>query len=129
MPVSDDQKLAMWRDVLQLCRVRPGENIAVLTGESSLPQNIDIAMRASASMDAKVCRIDVPPGDAGGAFGHRANVGVTPLTPQNDAGWRTDPPVSEPSATTEVFCATDAADPPLDPPGTRSSASGFRTGP
>jgi 2,5-dihydroxypyridine 5,6-dioxygenase len=80
MPVSDDQKLAMWREVLQLCRVKAGENIAVLTGEASLPQNIDMAMRASAAMGAKVCRIDVPPGDAGGAFGHRANVGVTPLT-------------------------------------------------
>lgn len=29
MPVSDDQKLAMWREVLALCRVKPGENIAV----------------------------------------------------------------------------------------------------
>jgi len=31
-------------------------------------------------MGAKVCRIDVPPGDAGGSFGQRADVGVTPLT-------------------------------------------------
>ncbi len=31
-----------------------------------------------------------------------------------------EPPVSEPSETTAVFCATTAADPPLDPPGTRS---------
>jgi hypothetical protein len=47
-------------------------------------------------------------------------VGVTPTTPQKDAGWRMDPPVSLPSATTAVPCATAAADPPLDPPGTRS---------
>jgi hypothetical protein len=47
MPASDDQRLAMWRDVLALCRVRAGENIAVLTGETSLPQNIDMAMRAA----------------------------------------------------------------------------------
>src|SRR5271169_3051676 len=40
-----------------------------------------------------------------------------------------DPPVSEPSASTAVPCATAATDPPLDPPGTRSSATGFRTGP
>src|ERR1700688_1059976 len=80
MPVSDDHKLAMWREVLQLCRVKPGENIAVLTGENSLPANVDMAMRSAASMGAKVCRIDVPPGDGGGAFGHRANVSVTPLT-------------------------------------------------
>jgi 2,5-dihydroxypyridine 5,6-dioxygenase len=80
MAVSDDQKLAMWREVLHLCRVKSGENIAVLTGESSLAENIDMAMRSAVSMGAKVCRIDVPPGDAGGPFGHRANVGVTPLT-------------------------------------------------
>ena len=80
MPVSDDQKLAIWREVLQLCRVKPGQNIAVLTGETSLAANIDMAMRASAAMGAKVCRIDVPLGDAGGSFGQRADVGVTPLT-------------------------------------------------
>ncbi len=80
MPVSDDQKLAMWREVLQLCRVKPGQNIAVLTGETSLAGNIDMAMRASTALGARVCRIDVPPGDAGGAFGHRADVGITPLT-------------------------------------------------
>lgn len=80
MPVSDDQKLAMWREVLRLCRVKPGENVAVLTGETSLPQNIDMAMRAAVAAGAKVCRIDVPPGEAGGSFGQRADVGVTPLT-------------------------------------------------
>src|ERR1041385_8202435 len=59
----------------------------------------------------------------------RPYVGVTPTTPQKDAGWRTEPPVSEPSATTAVPCATTAADPPLEPPGTRSRATGLRTGP
>ncbi len=80
MPVGDDQRLAMWREVLQLCRVKAGENIAVLTGETSLPQNIDMAIRAAVAMGAKVCRIDVPPGSAGGGLGHRANVSITPLT-------------------------------------------------
>jgi 2,5-dihydroxypyridine 5,6-dioxygenase len=80
MPVSDDQKLAMWREVLKLCRVKRGENIAVLTGESSLAANIDMAMRSAVAMGAKVCRIDVPPGEAGGSLGQRADVGVTPLT-------------------------------------------------
>src|SRR3954454_15890623 len=59
----------------------------------------------------------------------RPYVGVTPTTPQKDAGCRTDPPVSEPRDTTAVPCATTAAEPPLDPPGTRSGATGFRTGP
>src|ERR1051326_2147383 len=40
-----------------------------------------------------------------------------------------DPPVSEPSAIGTIPAATAAADPPLDPPGIRSVAHGFRTGP
>ncbi len=45
--------------------------------------------------------------------------GFTPTTPQNAAGWRTDPPVSEPSAAGVTPAATSAAEPPLDPPGTQ----------
>src|SRR5439155_19811899 len=40
-----------------------------------------------------------------------------------------DPPVSDPSASGTIPAATAAADPPLDPPGMRSSAQGLRTGP
>lgn len=80
MPVSDDRRLSMWREVLQLCRVTAGENLVVLTSETSLPQNIDMAVRASTAMGARVCRIEVPPGAASGAFGHRDSVQVTPLT-------------------------------------------------
>src|SRR5687768_5553380 len=40
-----------------------------------------------------------------------------------------DPPVSDPRATVADRDATAAADPPLDPPGVRSVAHGFRTGP
>src|SRR5690242_13039592 len=40
-----------------------------------------------------------------------------------------EPPVSEPSASGAHPDATDAADPPLEPPGVRSSAHGFFTGP
>jgi 2,5-dihydroxypyridine 5,6-dioxygenase len=80
MPVSDDHRLSMWRDVLALCRVKAGENLVVLTSETSLPQNIDMAMRAAAATGARVCRIDVPPAGAAGAFGHRANVASTPIS-------------------------------------------------
>src|SRR5260370_294936 len=48
--------------------------------------------------------------------------------PQNDPGWRIEPPVSVPSEATASPAATAAADPPLEPPGTRSAASGLRTG-
>src|SRR5688572_32953626 len=49
--------------------------------------------------------------------------------PQNAAGWRIDPPVSEPRARGTQPAATAAADPPLEPPGVRSVAHGLRTGP
>jgi hypothetical protein len=52
-----------------------------------------------------------------------------PTTPQNDAGWRTEPPVSDPSAIRTIPAATQAADPPDDPPGTRVGSSGFLAGP
>src|SRR5688572_32980878 len=45
------------------------------------------------------------------------------------AGWRMDPPVSEPSASGTIRAATAAADPPLDPPGMRSVAHGLRVAP
>ena len=36
-----------------------------------------------------------------------------------------DPPVSEPRAPRHMSAATTAADPPLDPPGTRDRSQGF----
>src|SRR6476646_4211270 len=54
---------------------------------------------------------------------------MSPTTPQNDAGWRMEPPVSEPSVATAVPAATAAAEPPLEPPGTRARSRGLRTGP
>src|SRR5437879_11280557 len=47
----------------------------------------------------------------------RSGVGRSPTTPQQDAGMRTDPPMSSPSATVAMPAATAAALPPLDPPG------------
>ena len=56
-----------------------------------------------------------------------------PTMPQNDAGWRIEPPVSVPVAPRHSRAATAAAEPPEEPPGTRSLPSrgphGFFTGP
>src|SRR5436305_9907263 len=52
-----------------------------------------------------------------------------PTTPQSAAGWRTLPPVSDPSPAGTMRAATAAADPPLDPPGTRVVSHGLRVGP
>ena len=61
--------------------------------------------------------------------GQRPIVGRKPTTPQSAAGMRMEPPVSVPSATGRIPAATAAADPPLEPPATRSALCGFRTGP
>jgi len=55
----------------------------------------------------------------------RPYVGLMPVTPQKEAGWRTLPPVSVPNAAGENLAVTAAADPPLDPPGTRSTSQGL----
>src|SRR6266702_1390887 len=47
-----------------------------------------------------------------------------PTTPQNEAGWRTDPPVSEPRPAGTAPAATRVAEPPEEPPGTRVLSSG-----
>jgi hypothetical protein len=56
----------------------------------------------------------------------RPYVGFSPTIPHRLAGWRTLPPVSEPSAARHRSAATAAALPPLDPPGTRVVSHGLR---
>src|SRR5580693_8877987 len=56
-------------------------------------------------------------------------VGFIPTTPHRAAGWRIDPPVSLPSPIGTMPAATAAADPPEEPPGTRSRSWGLRVGP
>src|SRR5207245_2730201 len=61
--------------------------------------------------------------------GTRPYVGFMPTTPVRAAGWRIEPPVSVPRAKSPSPAATATAEPPEDPPGTRSSRHGFFTGP
>src|SRR6476646_1620896 len=49
--------------------------------------------------------------------------------PQSAAGWRMEPPVSDPRAIGVIRAATAAADPPEDPPGTHRTSCGFLVGP
>ena len=49
--------------------------------------------------------------------------------PVTCAGWRIEPPVSEPSASGASNAATAAAEPPPDPPGIRSRSHGLCVGP
>src|SRR5437762_3982538 len=59
----------------------------------------------------------------------RPYVGFSPTTPHSEAGWRTLPPVSVPSAHVAMPEATAAAEPLDEPPGTRSRSHGFRVTP
>src|SRR5579863_962745 len=59
----------------------------------------------------------------------RPYVGLMPVTPENDAGWRIEPPVSVAVAAGASRAATAAAEPPDEPPGTAAKSHGFFTGP
>src|SRR5688572_20232680 len=52
-----------------------------------------------------------------------------PTTPQSAAGWRIEPPVSEPSPSGAKPAATATALPPEEPPGTFVGSCGFFEGP
>ncbi len=66
-----------------------------------------------------------------GASGHtpvsgiRPQVVFRPAIPQQAAGMRIDPPVSEPYETSASPLATATAEPLEEPPGTRSGSSGL----
>ena len=55
--------------------------------------------------------------------------GLRPTTPQAAAGMRIDPPVSVPSASGTMPAARAAALPLLEPPATRSGATGLTVSP
>ncbi len=52
-----------------------------------------------------------------------------PVTPQNEAGWRIEPPVSVAVAAGARRAAMAAAEPPEEPPGTARLSHGFFTAP
>ncbi len=60
--------------------------------------------------------------------GIRPAVGLSPATPQQAAGMRTEPIVSVPSASAQKPAATAAAEPEEEPPGVKPGRSGFSQG-
>ena len=62
-------------------------------------------------------------------FGTRPIEGRKPTTLQNAAGLRSEPPVSEPSATGTMPHANATAAPPDEPPGECAGFQGLRVGP
>jgi hypothetical protein len=63
------------------------------------------------------------------AIGNRPCVGFRPTVPQKEDGTLIKPAVSVPSVNGTLRVATAAAEPPLDPPVSRSDAHGLRVGP
>ncbi len=56
-------------------------------------------------------------------------MGFIPTIPHSAAGCRIEPPVSVPIESGVWNAATDAAEPPDEPPGTRSRSHGLAVGP
>ena len=65
----------------------------------------------------------------GGHCGTRPSEGRSPTTPQNDAGLRSEPPMSEPSASGTIPDASAHAAPPQEPPADRVGSTGLRVVP
>ena len=62
-------------------------------------------------------------------WGTRPNGGLNPTTPQQEAGIRIEPPISEPLARLDVQLANDAAAPPDEPPTSNAKFQGLRVTP
>ena len=65
----------------------------------------------------------------GGIWGTLPYGGLKPTTPQNDAGMRIEPPMSEPVARVAMPAARAAAEPPDEPPGLKAGFQGLRVTP
>src|SRR5437763_2515515 len=59
----------------------------------------------------------------------RPRVGFSPTSPQNDAGFRIEPPPSLPVAMGTIPAATAVAEPPLEPAVLRVKSQGLRVAP
>ncbi len=64
-----------------------------------------------------------------GFIGRRPRDGLSPTSPQHDAGIRIDPPPSLACAIGTTPAATIAAEPPLEPPAERPVSHGLRVAP
>src|ERR1700674_1439736 len=74
-------------------------------------------------------RLTRPTSSPAGAREARPRLGLSPKTPQHEAGMRIEPAPSPPLAAGTMPAATAAAEPPDEPPTVRSSAHGLRVGP
>ena len=84
------------------------------------------ALRASGPATERLPSFNAPGGGARWPrFGTMSKLGLWPKTPQRWAGVRIEPPMSEPNSAAVKPAASEAAEPPDEPPGPHSSAHGL----
>ena len=95
------------------------------------PATTSSAYAISANVRAIGPRVENVPqvGQSGSPFGITPCVGLNPAMPHTSDGIRIDPPPSEPVHNATIPDATDAAEPPDEPPLVASIAHGLRVGP
>ena len=108
---------------------RSGAGYADCGSRWSAPRVSRSTARASATerVSGPACDSDslTVPGQTGMAL----SVGLSPTTPQNDAGILIEPPASLPSATGTAPAPTVAPEPALEPPELRAGFHGLRVTP
>lgn len=78
MSIIEEYYLKMWKEVLGLSRLKPHENVVILTTETSRSDNVSSAQRAVMAMGASMFRLDLPPTPPSGIAGLPMK-GKTPL--------------------------------------------------
>lgn len=81
MAISDAQFLKGWRDVLQMCKLSPGEQVTILTSDDSNRQIANIAKLAAADLGAVVSELNLAPMNGEKAISRDKSgyIGKTPL--------------------------------------------------
>ncbi len=82
MSVSDFELFQSWKRVLELCALRPGQTVALLTSAETNEQTLRCAILAVRDVGAIANRLDLQPVNGGTSLSRDplAYVGTTPLT-------------------------------------------------
>lgn len=82
MPISDADFVIAWKDVLEQCRLKPGEQVAILTSDDSNMQIVNCARVAVALLGGVITIISMPPinGERALSRDKSGYVGKSPLS-------------------------------------------------
>ena len=104
---------------------------AVYGSPGAVPATVSRSAALSRTVRVRACSLTRPsrPCPALGANDVRPRRGLSPTSPQHDAGTRIEPVPSPPEAAGTTPAATAAADPPLEPPGVMAGDHGLTVRP